>query len=75
MSTSNLCGWARNLAHAKSREAPAIGGYRSRSDGRDDAIAGFVAVYAGQTDSDYAALVTTAKEKRIRAAKESSLQR
>lgn len=75
MSTSNLCGWARTLAHAKSREAPAIGGYRSKSDGMDNTVAGFVAVCAGQTDSDYAALGTTVGKKRIRAAKESSLQR
>jgi hypothetical protein len=41
----------------------------------DNAVAGFVAVCAGQTDSDYAALGTTVGKKRIRAAKESSLQR
>jgi hypothetical protein len=75
MLTSNPCGWARTLAHAKSREAPVIDGYRSKSDGMDNTVPGFVAVCAGQTDSDYATLGTTAGEKRIRAAKESSLQR
>ena len=54
MLTSNLCGWARILAHAKSREAPVIGGYRSKSDGMDNTVAGFAAVCAGKTDSDYA---------------------
>lgn len=50
---STLCRWAPILAHAKSGEPPAIGGYRSKSDGMDDIVAAFAAVYAGQTGWDY----------------------
>jgi uncharacterized protein (DUF2252 family) len=63
-----LCGWALALAHAKSGDAALIAGYLGKSEAMDEAVAGFAAAYAEQTDRDYDALVKAAKEKRIRAA-------
>jgi uncharacterized protein (DUF2252 family) len=64
-----LCGWALALAHAKSGDPAAIAGYLGKSEGMDEAVAGFAAAYADQTDRDYDALVKAAKAKRIPVAK------
>ena len=49
----SLCGWALALAHAKSGDAAAIGGYLGKSDVFDDAIMRFAAAYAEQTRRDH----------------------
>ncbi|SEA37810.1 DUF2252 domain-containing protein [Variovorax sp. YR216] len=57
-----LCGWALALAHAKSGDAALIGGYLGKSDVFDDAMVRFAAAYAGQTQHDYNAFASAARE-------------
>ena len=66
-----ICGWALALAHAKSGDAAMIGGYLGKSEAMDDAVAQFAVAYADQSERDYDALVTAAREKRIPVAKAS----
>jgi uncharacterized protein (DUF2252 family) len=65
----SLCGWALALAHAKSGDAALIAGYLGKNDSMSEAIAGFAAAYADQTERDYDSLVKAARSKRIRVAK------
>jgi hypothetical protein len=65
---AKLCGWALAMAHAKSGDAAAIGGYMGKSDSFDDAVTRFAVAYADQTERDHAALAKAAKKGRIKAA-------
>ena len=65
-----LCGWALALAHAKSGDPAMIAGYIGNSDALDTALASFAALYADQTESDFAALRKAARNKRIKVAEE-----
>jgi uncharacterized protein (DUF2252 family) len=62
-----LCGWALALAHARSGDAPAIGGYLGPGEAFDEAIVRFAVAYADQTERDHAALVAAWKAGKIRA--------
>ncbi len=62
-----LCGWALALAHARSGDASAIGGYVGPGEAFDEAIVRFAVAYADQTERDHAALVAAVKGGRIRA--------
>jgi len=64
-----LCGWALALAHAKSGDAAAIAGYCGNSDELDEAMAKFADAYADQTDRDHDAMVSAARNRRIKVAK------
>lgn len=63
-----LCGWALSLAHAKSGDAAMIAGYAGKSDVLDEALTSFAFAYADQTDRDFEALKTAARQKRIQVA-------
>lgn len=57
-------------AHAKSGDAATISGYLGKGEQFDDAMAGFAAAYADQTEVDHAALVAAERSGRIRAIRE-----
>jgi len=63
-----LCGWALALAHAKSGDAAAIGGYLGKSEAFDDALLQFAQAYARQTERDYDAMWRAARAGRIEVA-------
>lgn len=65
---AKLCGWALAMAHAKSGDAAAIGGYMGKSDSFDEAMGRFAVAYADQTERDHAALAKAAKKGRIKVA-------
>jgi uncharacterized protein (DUF2252 family) len=65
---AKLCGWALAMAHAKSGDAGAIGGYMGKSDAFDEAVTRFAVAYADQTERDHAALAKAAKKGRIKVA-------
>ncbi len=60
-----LCGWALALAHARSGDASAIGGYLGSGEAFDEAIVRFAVAYADQTERDHAALVAAVKAGRV----------
>jgi uncharacterized protein (DUF2252 family) len=66
---AKLCGWALAMAHAKSGDAAAIGGYLGKSEAFDDAVTTFAVAYADQTDRDHDALAKAAKKGRIKVAR------
>jgi uncharacterized protein (DUF2252 family) len=51
-----LCAWTLARAHARTGDRFAIAAYLGGSDKFDQAVAGFAASYAGQTERDHAAL-------------------
>src|SRR5689334_22612088 len=51
-----LCAWTLARAHARTGDRFAIAAYLGRSDKFDQAVAGFAASYADQTEHDHAAL-------------------
>ena len=63
-----LCGWALALAHAKSGDAAAIGGYLGKSDAFDQALLTFSAAYARQNERDFDAMWRAARAGRIEVA-------
>lgn len=63
-----LCGWALALAHAKSGDAAAIGGYLGRTDEVDEALTKFAIAYSKQNERDYEELQKAARSKRIKVA-------
>jgi len=66
---AKLCGWALAMAHAKSGDSAAIGGYLGKTDAFDEAVKSFAIAYADQTERDHAALAKAAKQGRIQVAK------
>jgi uncharacterized protein (DUF2252 family) len=62
-----LCGWTLARAHACSGDRIAIAAYLGASDTFDRAITEFAAVYAGQNQKDYDALLSAAASGRITA--------
>ncbi|MGO8950711.1 MAG: DUF2252 domain-containing protein [Ktedonobacterales bacterium] len=65
---SELCYWALARAHARSGDATEIAAYLGASDNFDQAIAGFAAAYADQTERDYQAFLAAIKSGRLTAA-------
>jgi hypothetical protein len=55
---AKFCGWALARGHARSGDSAIISGYLGRGDVFDQAIAAFAELYANQTESDHASLVT-----------------
>lgn len=60
-----LCGWALAKSHAKSGMSPEIAGYLGKSDVFAEAVADFAISYADQTEIDYEAMLTAARNSRI----------
>ncbi len=67
---AELCGWTLARAHAKSGDAATISGYLGKGEQFDEAMAGFAAAYADQTEVDHAALVAAERSGRIHAIRE-----
>jgi uncharacterized protein (DUF2252 family) len=65
---AELCAWALALAHAKSGDPALIAGYAGKSDALDEAMVNFAFAYADQTEKDFMALQTAAKNGRIKLA-------
>jgi uncharacterized protein (DUF2252 family) len=63
-----LCAWALALSHAKSGDPALIAGYAGKSDALDEAMVNFAFAYADQTEKDFKALQTAAKNGRIKLA-------
>ncbi len=62
-----LCGKTLARAHARSGDAATIAGYLGRGDAMDEAIATFAMSYAGQTRTDWQAMVAAIVTGRITA--------
>jgi uncharacterized protein (DUF2252 family) len=60
-----LCGWALARAHAQSGQAAEIAGYLGSSSVFDQAIVGFAAAYADQSETDHHALLAAIKADQI----------
>ena len=60
------CGHSLARSHARSGDAAVISGYLGKSDTFDKAIADFSAVYADQTERDYAVLKKAARSGRLK---------
>lgn len=59
------CGCSLARSHARSGDAAVISGYLGESDTFDQAIAGFAAAYADQTERDHAALKKAARKGKL----------
>jgi uncharacterized protein (DUF2252 family) len=62
-----LCAWTLARAHARTGDRFAIAAYLGGSDKFDQAVAGFAASYAGQTERDHAALAEAVASGRAQA--------
>jgi uncharacterized protein (DUF2252 family) len=63
---ASICGWALARAHARTGDAAKIAGYLGKNEVFEDAITKFAALYADQTERDYAALLKAIRAGRIR---------
>jgi len=61
-----MCAWTLARAHARSGDPIAISTYLGKKDHIDNALAEFAAAYADQNEQDYQALVTAARDGRIK---------